>query len=112
MPPTRMETPCARSRGNGRHTRTAAYRLGVASRVMAAVLGGYLLAALCSVSLALAMGQPSGEAAHFGILPSFLVWAGAVVWVFAAASATRAWAGVTVPALVIAGMILIQTNGR
>ncbi len=41
-------------------------------------------------------------------MPGFLVWAGAVLWAFAARTAWRAWSGLLVPvvllALAIAGM--------
>ncbi len=70
------------------------------SRILAAVLGGYALAALASVAaLALPLDRP--QAVLTGMQASFLVYAGAVIWVFAARSAGRAWAG-----LVIAGLPL------
>lgn len=62
------------------------------SRILAALLGGYLLAALASVAaLALPVDRP--QAVLAGMQASFLIYAGAVVWVFAARSAGRAWAG-------------------
>lgn len=70
------------------------------SRILAALLGGYVLAALASVAvLALPVDRP--QAVLAGMQASFLIYAGAVVWVFAARSAGRAWAG-----LVIAGLPL------
>ena len=67
------------------------------SRIVAAVFGGYALAALTSVAtLALPMSRP--EAVLTGMLLSFVVYALAVVWVFAVRSATRAWAGLLVAA--------------
>lgn len=72
--------------------------LPVASRVVAAIGGGYALAALSSVAaLALPISLP--QAVLTGMLASFLVYAGAVIWVFAVRSATRAWAGLVVAAL-------------
>ena len=74
------------------------------SRVVAAVLGGYALAALASMAtLALPMSQT--DAVLTGMLLSFMVYAGAVVWVFAMRSATRAWTGL----LAAAGLLLIPT---
>lgn len=68
------------------------------SRIVAAVFGGYGLAALGSVAaLALPMSKP--QAVITGMLASFAVYAGAVVWVFAVRSATRAWAGLLVAAV-------------
>ncbi len=62
------------------------------SRIVAALFGGYALASLGSVAaLALPMSKP--QAVLTGMLASFAIYAGAVVWVFAVRSALRAWAG-------------------
>lgn len=67
------------------------------SRIVAAVLGGYALAALASVAaLALPISKP--QAVLTGMLASFAIYAGAVIWVFAVRSARRAWAGLLVAA--------------
>lgn len=67
-------------------------------RIVAAMFGGYGLAALASVAaLALPMSKP--QAVLTGMLSSFAVFAGAVVWVFAVRSARRAWAGLLVAAV-------------
>lgn len=71
------------------------------SRIIAALFGGYALAALVSVAaLALPMTKP--QAVLTGMLLSFLVYAGAVIWVFAVRSARRAWAGLAIAALPLA----------
>lgn len=68
------------------------------SRIVAAVLGGYGLAALTSVAaLALPMSRP--EAVLTGMLLSFVVGTLAVIWVFAVRSAARAWMGLVVAAI-------------
>jgi len=68
------------------------------SRILAAVLGGYALAALASVAaLALPIDKP--QAVLTGMLASFAIYAGAVVWVFAVRSALRAWAGLLIAAV-------------
>lgn len=67
------------------------------SRIAAALLGGYALAALSSVAvLALPISKP--QAVLTGMLASFLIYAGAVIWVFAVRSARRAWAGLLIVA--------------
>ena len=48
---------------------------------------------------ALALPLTTTEAVTTGMLLSFLVYAGVVIWVFAARSATRAWAGLLLAAL-------------
>jgi hypothetical protein len=74
------------------------------SRIMAALVGGYALAALFSVAvLALPLSKP--QAVLTGMLASFAIYAGAVIWVFAVRSALKAWAGlfiVAVPLLPLA----------
>jgi hypothetical protein len=68
------------------------------SRTVAALFGGYALAALVSVAaLALPMSRP--QAVLTGMLTSFLIYTGAVIWVFAVRSARRAWAGLLLAAL-------------
>src|SRR5690606_32673364 len=68
------------------------------SRIVAALFGGYALAALTSVA-AVALPISRSEAVLTGMLASFAVYAGAVVWVFAVRSAWRAWAGLFAAAL-------------
>ena len=85
-----------------------AWRIGpLASRIIAALFGGYALVALASVAvLALPMSKP--QAVITGMLASFAIYAGAVIWVFAVRSATKAWLGLAVfaaPLLVAAWSI-------
>lgn len=68
------------------------------SRILAALLGGYALAALSSVA-ALALPLDGPQAVLTGMQASFLIYACAVLWVFAARSAVRAWAGLVIVAL-------------
>ena len=93
------------------------YRLGVAARAAAAILGGYGIAALFAAVLALclpaAFGMARREAAMTGTLVSFIVFALAVMWVFAARTAWRAWGGLAVLALPLGLLLLLftQTGG-
>jgi hypothetical protein len=67
------------------------------SRIIAALFGGYALAALSSVAvLALPMSKP--QAVLTGMLASFAIYAGAAIWVFAVRSALKAWAGLIIMA--------------
>jgi hypothetical protein len=68
------------------------------SRIVAALFGGYALAALCSVA-AVALPMAPTEAVLTGMLASFVVYVCAVVWVFAVRSATRAWVGLAIAAV-------------
>ena len=73
------------------------YRLSVASRLVAAVVGGYALAAFFTTTVALLAPTPREEAAYLAGVPSFLVFAAAIVWSFATRTAARAWLGVALP---------------
>ncbi|EJM86295.1 DUF3649 domain-containing protein [Pseudomonas sp. GM60] len=80
------------------------YRLAVTSRVLAAVLGGYIVAALASVSLTLWVPMARADAVVTGMMTSFLAYLGAVIWCFACRSAWRAWLGLIVPSPVLAAV--------
>jgi len=68
------------------------------SRIVAALFGGYALAALASVAvLALPMSKP--QAVLTGMLASFAIYAAAVIWVFAVRSALKAWVGLVIVAV-------------
>lgn len=88
-----------------RLSRNGRYRLGVASRVVAAIGGGYVLAALATGLLAVVLPMPPAEAVMTATLLSFSLYACAVLWVFAVGSAWRAWTGLGVAAAVL-GTIL------
>jgi hypothetical protein len=85
-----------------------AYRLGVGSRALAAIGGGYLLATAASALLALLLPRVSGTARADAVigatLLSFAIYACAVLWVFAARSAARAWLGLLLPAAAMAAL--------
>ncbi|HEL3174159.1 TPA: DUF3649 domain-containing protein [Stenotrophomonas maltophilia] len=83
--------------------------LPLVSRIIAALFGGYVLAALCSIA-ALALPIDGRQAVFTGMLASFLVYAGAVVWVFAVRSARRAWLGLIFAALPL--WLIAQTVGN
>lgn len=83
--------------------------LPLVSRILAALFGGYVLAALFSIA-ALALPIDGRQAVFTGMLASFLLYAGAVVWVFAVRSARRAWIGLIVIALPL--WLVAQTVGQ
>jgi len=90
------------------------YRFGVASRALAAIVGGYGVAALSAAALALclpaAFGMARSEAVMTGTLASFIVFALAVMWVFAARTAWRAWSGLVIAAVVPGSLVLLLTR--
>jgi hypothetical protein len=75
---------------------------GVISRVTAAVFGGYGFAAIATVFLSFILPLPRGEAVMAATLLSFAIYVAAVIWVFAARTALRAWLGLAIPAALMA----------
>jgi hypothetical protein len=84
------------------------YRLGVASRTVAAIVGGYVLSALVATVSAIYFPATRTEAAIFGMLLSFVIYTVAVMWVFAVRTALRAWLGLLLPAVALAAAVLVH----
>ena len=73
----------------------------VLSRLLAAVLGGYLLASALAVFLATVLSEPRAESVLAGMLWSFAVYVLAVIWAFSPVSPGRVWLGLLLPAVVM-----------
>jgi len=82
--------------------------LSIASLAGAAIVGGYALASAVAVFLGAVLPLPRAEAVLAATLLSFAIYTGAVIWVFAARDARRAWLGLLLPAalLTLAGLWL------
>jgi len=88
------------------------YRWAVASRVVAAALGGYALSSAATVLLALLWPAPQAQALLWASMLSFAVYTGAVIWVFTTRSASRAWAGMVIVTAALAALAwLLRTWG-
>ena len=87
---------------------TASYRLAVASRALAAIIGGYALTALATTAFAIFLPLSRSEASMTATLLSFVIYTCAVLWVFATRSATRAWLGIVAPGVVLGALIGLQ----
>jgi hypothetical protein len=70
---------------------THAYRLAVLSRAAAAALAGYAAAAALAIMLSRVLPMPRAEAVLTGMLLSFVFYAAAVLWAFAARSLRLVW---------------------
>ena len=81
------------------------YRWAVCSRTVAAFAGGYALSAAFAAALGLVCvqwwGVARADAVTLSTMLSFIVFAVAVLWAFACATARRAWAGIAVPAVAL-----------
>ncbi len=70
---------------------TSGYRWSVASRALAATVGGYGLASLLAAALALILPMPRLEAVMTSVMVSLLAYAAIIMAVFHARSSMRAW---------------------
>ncbi len=71
---------------------------------MAAIFGGYALAAVTSVFCTVVLPGERGQTVLTGMLVAIVVAACAALWAFATRSALRAWLGIVLPALLMAGI--------
>lgn len=85
--------------------------LAIASRAAAAAFGGYATAAAATACLSVALPLSRAEAVMTATMASFAVYAGAVLWAFAAETALRAWIGIAIPGFVSLATILVLRLG-
>ena len=71
----------------------AQYRWLVASRVLAAVLGGYALTSAASTLLALLWPLPQAEAVAASAMLSFALYTLIIIWIFASQRLRTVWLG-------------------
>ena len=71
-------------------------RWHVASRILAAVAGGYAVSNVAAVGLAQVLPLPRADAVMAGVLSTYLVYAAAVVWCFGARTVRQAWLGLLI----------------
>jgi hypothetical protein len=86
------------------------YRLGVTVRALAAILGGYAVAALWAAGLARILPQVRVEAALTATMIALMLYACLVMWCFAARTALRAIGGL-LAAATIPVALLVFTGG-
>lgn len=70
---------------------------GVLSRSLAAIFGGYALAATCAMFFAVALPIARSQAVLTGMLVAIVLCACAALWAFATRTALRAWVGILIP---------------
>ncbi|MBD8654178.1 iron transporter [Oxalobacteraceae sp. CFBP 13730] len=86
------------------------YRGGVIARAVAAIGGGYVLAALGGALIALALPLPRADAVTIATLLAFVIYPCVILWVFATRSAPRACVGVAATCAAL-GMVLWLVGG-
>jgi hypothetical protein len=96
------------SRGNGRRTQ----RRAVASRVLAAIVVGYLLSSLATALLAHLLPGTPADAVLMATMLSFTLYVVIILWVFAARSTARVWRWLGI-AIGVSGavLLLVQRGG-
>jgi hypothetical protein len=75
--------------------------LGVLSRSLAAIFGGYALGASASALMSLTLPMARSQAVVTGMLTAIVICACAALWAFALRTALKAWIGIAVPTLVM-----------
>ncbi|MDG9926621.1 MULTISPECIES: DUF3649 domain-containing protein [unclassified Pseudomonas] len=85
----------------------AAAPMPVLSRIVAAIVGGFGFTSAVIIALPLLLPGSRVQAVLWATLGGFAVWTAAAVWVFAARSATRAWAGLVLASLPPLAVILL-----
>ncbi|MAA73587.1 MAG: hypothetical protein CMN28_02635 [Salinisphaeraceae bacterium] len=85
--------------------------VAVTSRLLAATLGGYALSVVAGVVAGYGLSVARPDAVLVGMMFSFVVYTGAFLWAFSTRSATRAWLGMVVPTLLLAGPAWWITQG-
>ncbi|WP_347330494.1 DUF3649 domain-containing protein [Marinimicrobium locisalis] len=73
--------------------------LDIASRCVAALLGGYVLSITLPPLLGLSLPVSRAQATLTALLLSFIVYTAAFLWAFAVRNHWRAWGGLLVPSL-------------
>ena len=84
--------------------------VSVCSRIVAAVFGGYVLAAVTSIGLAGILPMERGDAVMTALLLNFVFYCLAVLWAFSTRTALRAWIGIGAWTSVF-GLVALATNG-
>lgn len=93
------------------HASWLKYRINVASRSLAAVVGGYALASALAAALAVWLPMARADAVITGQMLAFVAYACAVIWVFATRSTWRAWKGMLVITAVMFGLYALKRWG-
>ena len=72
---------------------TFGHRWAVASRVLAAIAGGYTLCSAATVLLALLWPLPQAEAVAASTMLSFALYTTIIIWIFAVKRLKTVWLG-------------------
>ncbi|MFT4176077.1 MAG: DUF3649 domain-containing protein [Luteolibacter sp.] len=84
----------------------------MASRILAAIFGGYLLASGIAASLPLVLPMRPENAVPAASMLGYLGYAAAVLWAFSCRKAWQAWLGILVPAGICLLVVWFNLRGK
>ena len=90
----------------------AAYRWSIASRAIAAALGGYVVVTLLHLATTVVMPGADHKVLLFTSQSGYLYYTGIIIWCFAARTARRAWLGLAIVAAPLALVDLWYLNSK
>ncbi|PCJ31311.1 MAG: hypothetical protein COA90_06585 [Gammaproteobacteria bacterium] len=92
------------SKSDSNHT-PLSVSLALASRVIAAILGGYILSNLIAIIMSYLIPGPLSNGVITGMLASFAIYTLLILWVFTARTTLHVWIGITLPSLLCAAWV-------
>jgi hypothetical protein len=78
------------------------------SRILAAIAGGFGFTSALIIALPLLLPVSRVQGVLWSTLAGFALWTGAVIWAFAARSATRAWVGLALAAAISVALVVLS----
>lgn len=84
------------------------HRWHLAARLLAALLGGYVLARACTTLLTPLLPMPKSDALMTALLASGAIYIAAMLWAFSVKSVDKAIFGLLVPALLSGSFALVM----
>jgi len=90
---------------------SARYRWMVASRILAAAVGGYALTSAATVLVSLLWPMPQAQAVGATTMLSFILYAIIIIWVFAAKNLRRIWATIVTSTVVCSALAWLLLPG-
>lgn len=96
-------------------TSSARYRWSVASRALAAIVGGYALTSLLTIALSELLprwGMEQAQVVLLSAVMSFLVFAAIIMAVFHTRTASRAWLWLTAASVTLGIIIVLSRAGN
>lgn len=112
--PAATPRPAPKARAAAPAPDLKSYRRQIASRAVAALLGGYTLGsatAACLGAALAALGMARLEAVMAATMLGYVLMAVAAIWAFSCASARRACWGIAAPALALLPLAWLLTQG-